>query len=259
MDLGIAGRWALVSGSSQGLGRACAQALSAEGVNVVLNGRDAQKLEAVADELRERTSAEVVPCAADLTTDEGRASFLAACPEPDILVTNNRGPRPGSLFDVSDDDIAAALEAHFWAPLKLVRAVVPGMRERRFGRIVSITSAMITTPRSMMLASTSARTGLWAALKAVANDTVQDNVTINNLLPERIDSPRQVQMATIEAERSGITYDEARRGQAASIAAKRLGTLVEFGSACAFLCSVHAGYISGSNLHLDGGSYPGLI
>ncbi len=245
--------------SSQGLGRACAEALSAEGVDVVINGRDAAKLERTAAEIRAATGGVVTPVAADITTDAGRDALLAACLEPDIVVLNNRGPKPGSLDEITDDDLQLALDLHFWTPIKILQRVVPGMCERGFGRIVSITSAMVTTPRPSMLASTGARTGATAILKAVARDVARYDVTVNFLLPERIDSPRQHEMANIAVERDGITYEEARARMADSIAAKRLGRTSEFGAACAFLCSVHAGFISGVNLHLDGGSYPGLI
>jgi 3-oxoacyl-[acyl-carrier protein] reductase len=259
MDLGIAGKWAIVSASSQGLGRACAEALAAEGVNVVINGRDAERLGKAAAELRSTHPVEVRAVPADITTPEGRAALLAACPEPDILVTNNAGPRPGVFTDVTGEDFTRALDLHFHTPLELVRAVVDGMRTRRFGRIVNITSAMVTTPNPFMAASSGARTGMTAVMKGLQRQTVRDNVTINQLLPERIDSGRQLQMARIEAERDGVTVEEARRRQAASIAAGRLGRPEEFGAACAFLCSAQAGYISGDNLHLDGGSYTGLV
>jgi len=259
MDLGIAGRWAIVCASSQGLGWACAEALAAEGVNVVINGRDAERLEKTAAGLRSAHPVEVCSVPADITTPEGRAALLAACPGPDILVTNNAGPRPGVFMDVTGEDLIRALDLHFHTPLALVRAVVDGMRKRRFGRIVNITSAMVTTPNPFMAASSGARTGLTAVMKGLQRQTVRDNVTINQLLPERIDSGRQLQMAHIEAERDGVPIEEARRRQAASIAAGRLGRPEEFGAACAFLCSAQAGYISGDNLHLDGGSYAGLV
>ena len=259
LDLGIAGRTAIVCASSQGLGRACAEALAAEGVDVVINGRNADKLERTATEIRAATTGEVTCVAADITTDAGRASLLSACPEPDIVVLNNRGPRPGSLGETTDADLQLALDLHFWTPIKILQLVVPGMCERGFGRVVSITSAMVTTPRPSMIASAGARTGATAVLKAVAGDVARYDVTINCLLPERIDSPRQHEMANLAVEREGITYEEARVRMADSIAAKRLGRTSEFGAACAFLCSVHAGFISGVNLHVDGGSYPGLI
>jgi 3-oxoacyl-[acyl-carrier protein] reductase len=264
MDLGIAGRTAIVCASSQGLGRACAEALVAEGVNVVLNGRDAAKLDGVVAELQQVAVANgavglVSAVAADITTAEGRVALLAAAPNVDILVTNNSGPRPGKIDETTDDDFTRALATHFLAPIALVRAVLPGMIERRFGRIVNITSAMVKRPSAHMVASAGARAGQSAVMKAIASDVARHNITINNLLPERIDSPRQEYMAHQEVERSGITYAEARARQVESIAAKRLGLPTELGAACAFLCSVQAGFISGVHLHLDGGSYPGLV
>jgi 3-oxoacyl-[acyl-carrier protein] reductase len=260
MDLGIAGHWAIVGASSRGLGRACAAALAAEGVNVVLNGRDVAQLRTTERELRAAHSGvEIRSVAADLTTADGRAALLGACAEPDILVTNNAGPQPGSFIDTDDAAFASAFNGQFFAAVGLVRAVVEGMRQRRFGRIVNITSAMVATPNPLMAASSGARTGLTAVMKGLQRQTVCDNVTINQLLPERIDSGRQQQLAILEAQAHGISVDEARRRQAASIAAGRLGEPAEVGAACAFLCSARAGYISGVNLRLDGGTYPGLL
>lgn len=259
MDLGICGRWAIVCASSQGLGRACADALAAEGVNVVINGRNAGRLEETAAELRGTHAVEVRAVPADITTPAGRDTLVSACPDPDILVTNNAGPRPGTFAEVTEADLAAGLALHYFTPLSLVRAVIDGMRGRRFGRIVNITSAMVTSPHPLMAASSGARTGLTAVMKGLSRQTVADNVTINQLLPERIDSGRQVQMAHIESGRAGISFEEARRRQAASIAAGRLGRPQELGAACAFLCSAQASYISGVNLHIDGGSYVGLV
>jgi 3-oxoacyl-[acyl-carrier protein] reductase len=261
VDLGISGRWAVVCASSQGLGRACAQALLAEGVNVVVNGRTADKLHAVAAELRAAPDCrgEVVAAAADITTPEGRAALLAAAPTVDILVTNNVGPKPGTIADITEDDLDEALRLHFHAPIALVKAVLPAMKAQGFGRIVNITSAMVKRPSSYMIASAGARAGQSAVMKAVSVEVARFNVTINNLLPERIDTPRQDFMAKREVDQLGITYDEARQRQSDSIAAKRLGLPSEFGAACAFLCSAQASFISGVHLHLDGGSYPGLV
>jgi 3-oxoacyl-[acyl-carrier protein] reductase len=259
VDLGIAGRWAIVCASSQGLGRACAEALAAEGVNVVINGREPEKLEQTATEIRTNARGDVLTAVADITSEAGRGALLASCSEPDILVNNNAGPRPGTLDEMTDADLEQAIQGNFVAPLLLTRAVVPGMRARRFGRVVNITSAMVTRPNPVMVGSAGARAGLTAAMKAISVEAAVDDVTINNLLPERIDSPRQHFMAEQAMERLGITYDEARRQQAESIAAKRLGRPEELGAACAFLCSAQASFISGQNLHLDGGSYPGLV
>jgi len=258
MDLGLSSRRALVCASSSGLGLACAAALAREGCVVWINGRDAQRLEQARVRLAAGGAA-VHAVAADLVTPAGRDTLLAACPEPDILVNNNAGPPPGELTDWDHAAWIAALEANLLAPLLLVQAVLPGMRARRFGRIVNITSAMVKSPRATMALSTTARTGLTAFCKAMSFEAAADNVTLNNLLPERIDTPRQQQMAQRMMQREGIDLDEARRRIAMTIAARRMGRPEEFGDACAFLCSAQAGYISGQNLQLDGGSYAGLI
>lgn len=259
MDLGIAGRKAIVCASTQGLGLACATSLAAEGVEVWINGRDAERARAVASQLAAQTGAIVHGVGADITTDAGRAALIAACPAPDILVNNNAGPPPGELADWGHDQWISALESNMLAPVLLIRAVVPGMRARRFGRIVNVTSAMVKSPRPMMALSTGARTGLTAFAKSLSLDVAVDNVTINNLLPERIDTDRQRFMAERMMREQGITMAAARAQIADSIAAKRFGTTKEFGDACAYLCSAQAGFISGQNLQLDGGSYPGLV
>lgn len=259
MDLGISGRTALVCASSRGLGLACAEALAAEGVTVFINGRKAEQLESTVERLRADLGATVEGVVADVTTAEGRTALLSACPEPDILINNNAGPAPGSFQSLDQDIWLGAIEANMIAPLQLVRAVLPAMRAKRFGRIVNITSAMVTTPRPHMALSSGSRAGLTAVMKGLSFEVAPDNVTINNLLPERIDTDRQHQMAKAAMERESIDYDEARRRQVLSIAARRLGEPREFGAACAFLCSALAGFISGQNLHVDGGSYPALI
>jgi 3-oxoacyl-[acyl-carrier protein] reductase len=259
MDLGIQGRRALVCASSQGLGLACAQALAEEGCSVWLNGRSADRLQAAATRLREATGATVQTTVADLNTEAGRAALLAACPEPDILINNNAGPPPGQLADWDHARWMAALEANLLAAALLLRAVIPGMRQRRFGRIVNITSAMVKTPHAAMGLSTAARAGLTALSKALSREVIIDNVTINNLLPERIDTPRQEYMAQRLMLEHAISHDEARRRIADSLPAKRFGTPQEFGAACAFLCSARSGFITGQNLQLDGGAYAGLV
>jgi 3-oxoacyl-[acyl-carrier protein] reductase len=258
MDLGISGRRALLSASSRGLGRACAVALAGEGVHVTINGLREDHLAATAEEIR-ALGVEVATVAADVNTPEGREALLAACPDPDILVNNNWGPPPGAWQDFDYADWLRAVESNMLAPIMLIRAVVGGMRERRFGRIVNITSQMVKSPFSVMGLSAGARAGLTAASKALSRDVAADNVTINNLLPERIDTERQRYMAERRAESSGLTYEEARQEMVDSIAAKRMGRPEEFGAACAFLCSAQSGYISGQNLQLDGGSYRGAF
>jgi 3-oxoacyl-[acyl-carrier protein] reductase len=260
MDLGIAGRNAIVCASSQGLGYACALALAREGVNIVLNGRHIDKLSRAREAIVETAGNVIVQCvAADITTPSGRAALLAACPEADILVTNNAGPPPGTLDDWDHDAWIAAFESNMIAPILLIRALLPGMRARKFGRIVNITSAMVKSPHPLMGLSTSARTALTAACKSISRVAAPDNVTINNLLPERIDTPRQEFMARRMMQEQSITREEARRQIAGSIAAQRFGRPEEFGAACAYLCGAQAGFISGQNLQLDGGSYHGLI
>lgn len=260
MDLGIKSRTAFVSASSQGLGFACAESLAREGVSVTINGRNAEKLEAAAAELRGRIEGAVVSfIAADLTSEEGRGRIFSTLPEVDILVNNNAGPPPGRLADWDEAALLAAMGANMIPAVQLMRAYIPGMRARRFGRIVNITSAMVKSPHYDMGLSTSARAALTAISKAISTAVAADNVTINNLLPERIDTPRQEFMAKRLMAQHGIDRDEARRRIAETIAAKRLGRPEEVGDACAFLCSAQASYISGQNLQLDGGSYEGLI
>lgn len=259
MDLGIAGRRAIVCASSRGLGRACAEALAAEGVDVVVNGRDAAGLDAAAAEIRANTGVRVTAVVADLCAEEGRGRLLAACPEPDILVNNNGGPPPGRFEDWDHARWLAALEANLLAPVLLIRGVVGGMRARKFGRIVNVTSAMVKAPHAAMGLSTAARSALTAVCKGLSREIARDNVTINNLLPERFDTDRQKRMAELRAKSGGVSMEQAYAEMAASIAAGRLGQPSEFGAACAWLCSVHAGYVSGQNLQLDGGSYPGVV
>lgn len=259
MDLGIAGKKALLAASSSGLGLACATALAREGARVWINGRDAGRLAEARSSIEAATGVRAETVAADIDTEAGRAALIAACPAPDILVNNNAGPPPGKLSDWDHAAWQAALESNMLAPILLIRAVLPGMRERRFGRIVNITSAMVKSPRAAMALSTAARTGLTAFCKAVSFEAAADNVTLNNLLPERIDTPRQRFMAERMMKNLGIDMAEARRRIAESIAAKRFGLPGEFADACAFLCSAQAGFISGQNLQIDGGSYAGLI
>jgi 3-oxoacyl-[acyl-carrier protein] reductase len=259
MDLGIAGKRAIVCASSRGLGRACAEALAREGADVTLNGRDAGTLRATADAIREATQVEVTAVAGDIEHASTRAALLEACPRPDILVNNNGGPPPGRYQDWDRDAWLRALDANMIAPALMIRAVLDGMLERRFGRIVNITSAMVKTPLPPMGLSTGARAALTAFSKGLSRQVASANVTVNNLLPERFDTDRQKSMAEMRARLGGISVDEAYDEMRRSVAAGRLGRPEEFGAACAFLCSAHAGFISGQNLQLDGGSYAGLV
>jgi 3-oxoacyl-[acyl-carrier protein] reductase len=259
MDLGIRDRKAIVCGSSRGLGRACATSLAREGVAVVINGITSERVAKAAAEIRAETGSNVTGVVADITTEAGRKALLRSCEEPDILVTNNSGPPPGDLDDWSYADWLRALEANMLAPIFLIKAVLPGMRSRRFGRIVNITSAVVKQPRPPMGLSGSVRLGLTGLSKAISRDAARDNVTINNILPERIDTDRQKFLAERRARLENITFEEARARIADGLGTKRLGRPEEFGDACAYLCSAQAGYITGQNLLLDGGTYEGLF
>ena len=259
MDLGIAGRRAIVCASTRGLGKACAEALLSEGAHVVINGRDAARTQGIADALATHHPGRVTGVCGDVTTADGRRALLDACPDPDILVTNNEGPATGDFADFDEERWLTALGANMVAPLMLIRAVIPAMRRGLFGRIVNITSAMVTTPRPGLALSSGARAGLTAALKGLITEVAKDNVTINNLLPERFDTDRQVAMAKAAMARLGVGWDEARARQRAPIPAGRLGRPEEFGATCAFVCSARAGYMTGMNIRLDGGSYPALL
>ena len=259
MDLGIAGRKAIVCASTRGLGRACALSLAKEGVAVFVNGRDAERARVAAGELAEESGGSVTGVAADITTEAGRAALVAACPDADILVNNNEGPKPGTFQDWAREDYLHAFESNMLAPVLMIRALLPGMRERRFGRIVNITSAMVKSPNPHQGLSTAARTALTAVCKAISREVVIDNVTINNLLPERIDTGRQVFLTERQARIDGTSYDVARQKLADTIAAKRFGRTDEFGDLCAYLCSVQASFVCGQNIQVDGGSYRGLM
>ena len=259
MDLGIAGRRAIVAASSSGLGLACATSLAQEGVHVVLNGRNEERLETAADQLRCLTGVEVKTVVGDIALDATRAALLAECPEPDILVTNNSGPTPGTFASWTSEDWHAAIDQNMLAPLLLIRDVLDGIVARKFGRIVNITSAMVNTTFSPMGLSSAARTGLISAVKGISRDVVSSNVTINNLLPERINTGRQQQMAELTAIFKKITVEQAYEEMAQTIAAKRIGRPEEVGDICAYLCSVQASYISGQSIQLDGGSYAGIF
>lgn len=258
MDLGIAGRTAIVCASSRGLGFACAAALTREGCNVILNGRNAEALEEAQSKLAAACTS-VTAVAADVGTAEGRVMLITAAPEADILVTNNGGPVPGRMADWDEAAWMAAVEANMLSGIMLMQALVPGMRKRRFGRVVNITSAMVKSPQLPMGLSTAPRAGLTAFARALSREAVKDNVTINNLLPERIETARLRGMIERVASHRGIPLDEAREEMLKPLPAGRFGTPEEFGEACAFFCSAQAGYITGQNLQVDGGGYEGLI
>jgi 3-oxoacyl-[acyl-carrier protein] reductase len=259
MDLGIDSRTALVCAASRGLGRACAEALAAEGVAVTITGRDPERLARTAEEIAAVTGGRVGIAAGDICTGEGRAVALAACPQPDILVTNAGGPPLGRFESFGEDDWLAAIEANMLAPLALIRAVHAGMRARKFGRIVNITSAYVKSPPELLPLSVGPRAGLTAAVSWLAREGVADNVTINNLLPEMILTDRARAGFGVMAERAGKTFDDFVSGVVQTLPARRMGAPEEFGKLCAFLCSAHAGYLTNQNIVVDGGHYPGLF
>lgn len=259
MDLGIAGRTAVVCASSRGLGKACALALAQEGCDVLINGRDAATLAQTAQDIFQASGHLPRTVVADLSTEAGRAALLAVCPVVDILVTNNGGPEPGRLEDWDHAAWLTAIEANMLSGILLIQAVVGGMRERRFGRIINITSAMVKSPRLPLGLSTAARAGLTAFSKALSVEVARDNVTVNNLLPERIETDRLRYMTEQVAKHRKLSLEQATAEMLKPIAARRFGKPEEFAAACAFLCSAQAGYITGQNLQLDGGSYSGLI
>jgi 3-oxoacyl-[acyl-carrier protein] reductase len=256
MDLGITGRKAIVCASSRGLGRGCASALAEAGCEVVLNGRNADTLARTADELRKAYGATIHEVVADVSTAEGRAALLEACPSPDILVNNNGGP---PLRDFRQLDRAAMLEGvtqNMVTPIELIQAVIDQMADNGFGRIVNITSLSVYQPIPGLDLSSGARAGLTAFLAGVARTVVNKNVTINNILPGKFDTDRIRSTIEFAAKKANVEFEEQKAKQAAEIPAGRFGTAEEFGRACAFLCSTHAGYITGQNLILDGGLYP---
>jgi 3-oxoacyl-[acyl-carrier protein] reductase len=259
MDLGIRGKHALVCGASKGLGRGCAEALAAEGVNVTLVARTADVLEATAADIRSKTGVTVTTVACDITTEEGRAKALAACPQPDILVTNAGGPPPGDFRNWTRDDWIKAIDANMLTPIELIKATVDGMMGRRFGRIVNITSGAVKAPIDILGLSNGARSGLTGFVAGLARKTVSHNVTINNLLPGQFDTDRLKTTIGASAKASGKSLEDAFAARRLQIPAQRFGTSEEFGAACAFICSAHAGYMTGQNVLLDGGNYPGTF
>jgi len=259
MDLGIAGRKAIVCASSAGLGRACALELARAGVDVVVNGRDAAKLAETAAAIRAETGVTVTEVVGDLSTEEGRAALLAACPNPDILINNNGGPPLKPYTELEADGIRAGVEANFVTPALLIQAVLPGMTTRGFGRVVNITSGSVKMPLPGLDLSSGARAGLTGFVAGIARQVAGSNVTINGLLPGSFDTARIASMAQAAAQKNGTTPAEEKAKRAESIPAKRIGDPAEFGAACAFLCSDKAGFITGQSLLIDGGAFPGIL
>ena len=259
MDLGIAGRRALVCAASRGLGRGCAEALAREGVDVTICARTEDDVRRAADEIGAAAGRRVAWLACDITTAAGRAAALAACPFPDILVNNAGGPPPGDFRDWSRDDWIRAIDANMLAPIELIKATVDAMIERRFGRIVNITSSAVKAPIDILGLSNGARSGLTGFVAGLARKVVRHGVTINNLLPGSFDTDRLRVTYAGRAKAAGKPIDDLLAAGAAAVPAGRFGTAAEFGAICAFLCSVHAGYIAGQNVLVDGGSFPGTF
>jgi 3-oxoacyl-[acyl-carrier protein] reductase len=259
MDLGLRGKTALVCAASKGLGKGCAASLAREGVNLVITARGRDALEATADELRKNFSVKVTAIAGDITTEEGRAAALQACASPDILVNNAGGPPPGDFRNWDREAWVKAVDANMITPILLMRAVVDGMIAKKFGRIVNITSGAVKFPIPELGLSNGARTGLTGFVAGLSRKTVRHNVTINNLLPGPFDTDRLRGNFEFNAKASGKTVEELRKARAESNPAGRFGTIEEFGDACAFLCSAQAGFITGQNLLMDGGAYPGTF
>ena len=256
MDLGIAGRKAIVCGSSQGLGKGCALALAEAGVSLVINGRDMEKLERTADDIRGVAEVSVTPVAADISTAEGQAALLDACPEPDILVNNNGGPPFKDFRELDREAMLRGVTMNMITPIELIQKVIGPMSAQRFGRIVNITSVSVKMPVTGLDLSSGARAGLTSFLAGVARNVAEHNVTINNVMPGYFDTERLRNGFAATAKRTGTSADEVAEQWVGSVPARRFGSPQEFGQACAFLCSAQAGYITGQSLLLDGGLYP---
>jgi 3-oxoacyl-[acyl-carrier protein] reductase len=259
MDLGIKGRKAIVCASSRGLGRACAEALAVAGCEVVINGRDEQVLNATAAALKKATGARIVPVKADVASAEGQAALLAACPEPDILVNNNAGPPLRDFRELTRQQIIDGVIANMVVAIELMQKTIEPMMRRRFGRIVNITSAAVKLPQAGLDLSSGARGGLSIFIAGVARQVAETNVTINNLLPGAFATDRLQATLAATAKRKGIGVEQARAERIATVPARRIGEPAELGAMCAFLCSTHAGYITGQNIVIDGGAFPGAF
>jgi 3-oxoacyl-[acyl-carrier protein] reductase len=255
MDLGIKGKRAIVCAASRGLGRACALALAEAGVSVVITGRDGGTLEAAAAEISQATGVVVLAAAGDITTPEGRAAALKLCPEPDILVNNAGGPPAGDFRDFTEAMWQSALNANMLSPIAMIKAVIDPMIEKKFGRIVNITSAAVKSPIAALALSNGARTGLTAFVAGLAREAARHNVTLNNLLPGPFNTDRLRVIAENTAKQTGRSVEEELALRGVNNPAGRVGRPEEFGAACAFLCSAQAGFIVGQNLLLDGGAF----
>ncbi len=259
MDLGITGRKAIVCASSRGLGRACATALAQAGCEVVINSRDRDRLAIVAAELRQSTGAKIIPVAADVASPDGQLALFAACPAPDILVNNNAGPPFRDFRELDRQKMIDGVIANMVVAIELIQKVIESMVAKKFGRIVNITSGSVKMPIAGLDLSSGARAGLTAFLAGVARSVAASNVTINFILPGSFDTDRLRSNIEATAKRRGVSYDAVLAERMAAIPARRVGDPGEFGAACAFLCSAQAGYITGQNLLIDGGTFPGAF
>lgn len=259
MDLGLKGKKAIVCAASKGLGRGCAEALAAEGVDLVICARTKADIEAAAREIAQKYGVNVTGLAVDITTEEGRKAVLAACPNPDILVTNAAGPPAGDFRNFTLDDWRKAAESNFFTPIALIQATIYGMMERGFGRIVNITSASVKAPIPALELSNGVRAGLTGAVATLARTSAKHNVTVNNLLPGQHETDRLTSIIGGNMKKSGKDREATVTEMKARIPANRFGTAAEFGHACAFLCSAQSGFITGQNLVADGGAYPGTL
>lgn len=259
MDLGIKDKSALVCAASKGLGKGCAFALAKEGVHVTIVARTQETLEATAEEIRKATGVKVNTVATDVTTEAGRKAALAACPNPDILVNNAGGPPAGDFRDFSREDWIKAVDANMITPIELIKATVDGMIERKFGRIVNITSAAVKAPIDILALSNGARSGLTGFVAGVARKTVAHNVTVNNILPGLFETDTLRSRIAAGAKMQGKQADQVAKERMSAVPAGRFGDPDEFGALCAYICSIHTGYITGQNFLIDGGAYPGTF
>jgi len=260
MELGIEGKWALVCAASKGLGKGCAMSLAKEGVNVVITARGADALEATARELRALGRGEIRAVAGDITTEAGRAAALAACPQVDILVNNAGGPPPGDFRDWNRDVWVKAIDANMLTPIELMKATVDGMAERGYGRVVNITSGAVKAPIDILGLSNGARSGLTGFVAGLSRSKLAARgVTINGLLPGAFDTDRLRATMQGAVAKTGKSIDAIADERKRTIPAQRFGSSEEFGAVCAFLCSIQAGYLTGQNILLDGGAYPGTF
>jgi len=259
MDLGIAGRKAIVCASSRGLGRACALALAQAGCEVVINGRDHKALATTAHDLSKASGAKVLAVSGDVATPEGQAALLAACPAPDILVNNNAGPPFRDFRQLNRAQMIDGVIANMIVAIELTQKVIDSMAAKKFGRIVNITSGSVKMPLAGLDLSSGARAGLTAFLAGVARSVAASNVTINFLLPGTFDTERLASNVEANARNRGISFEQAKSERIATVPARRFGNPEEFGAACAFLCSAQAGYITGQNILIDGGAFPGVM